>query len=82
MATLEDNPAGWQYDADKCDPAFIDGAANFAVIVLSELLTYGLSVAGLLIGFIGMVTMVRVERAKQKLRPIQVNPLTEHNEVD
>jgi hypothetical protein len=37
MATLEDNPAGWQYDADKCDPAFIDGAANFAVIVLSEL---------------------------------------------
>jgi len=31
-------------------------------------LTYGLSVAGLLIGFIGMVTMVRVERAKQKFK--------------
>ena len=31
-------------------------------------LTYGLSVAGLLIGFIGMVNMVRVERAKQKFK--------------
>ncbi|HOE70055.1 MAG TPA: hypothetical protein PLE10_05260 [Brevefilum sp.] len=45
MATLEDNPAGWQYVAGKRDPAFIDGTANFAVFVLSEL--FGLWLVGI-----------------------------------
>ncbi len=31
-------------------------------------LAYGLSVSGLLIGFIGIVTMVRIGRAKEKFK--------------
>jgi len=44
-------------------------------------LAYGLSVAGILIGFIGMVTLVKIRREKDKFeKNNEYNEYTEYNE--